>query len=70
MSVSTEVIKKGSQEKVSLWMQLDKVTTLLMDRVWPQMTGWLLDRDTKFSGAHPESLSFLPDITWPGWQVE
>lgn len=33
MSVSTEVIKKGSQEKVSLWMQLDKVTTLLMGRV-------------------------------------
>lgn len=33
MSVNTEVIKKGSQEKVSLWMQLGKVTTSLMDRV-------------------------------------
>lgn len=33
MSVSTEVIKKGSKEKVSLRMQLDKVTTSLMDRV-------------------------------------
>lgn len=33
MSVSTEVIKKGSQEKVSLRTQLDKVTTLLMGRV-------------------------------------
>lgn len=33
MSVSSEVIKKGSQEKVSLQMQLDKVTTSLMDRV-------------------------------------
>lgn len=33
MSVSTEVIKKGSQEKVSLRMQLDKVTTSLMGRV-------------------------------------
>lgn len=33
MSVSSEVIKKGSQENVSLQMPLDKVTTSLMDRV-------------------------------------